>query len=59
MLDLWHSAGSPPIPAALPEERDLMADTIYDLLVGVCRMLLAGEVVSVVGAKGGTSLDTR
>ena len=36
-----------------------MADTIYDLLVGVCRMLLAGEVVSVVGAKGGTSLDTR
>ena len=35
-----------------------MAQTISDLLAGVCGMLLAGEIVSVVGAKGGTSLST-
>ena len=35
-----------------------MAETITDLLGGVCGMLLAGEIVSVVGVKGGTSLDT-
>ena len=28
-----------------------MAETISDLLGGVCSMLLAGEIVSVVGAK--------
>ena len=30
-----------------------MAETIYELLGAVCGMLLAGEIVSVVGAKGG------
>ena len=30
-----------------------MAATISDLLEGVCGMLLAGEIASVVGAKGG------
>ena len=35
-----------------------MAETISDLLGGVLGMLLAGEIISVVGAKGGTSLDT-
>ena len=35
-----------------------MAETISDLLEGICSMLLAGEIVYVVGAKGGTSLDT-
>ena len=43
---------------ALLEGIDLMAETISDLLGGVCGMLLAGEIVSMVGAKGGTSLDT-
>ena len=35
-----------------------MAETISDLLGGVCGMHLADEIVSVVGAKGGTPLDT-
>ena len=46
------------IYAALPEGFDLKAETIFDLLEGVCGMLLAGKIVSVVGAKGATSLDT-
>ena len=49
-------AGIPSIPAALPEGIDLMPEPISDLLAGVCG--IAGELVSVVGAKGGTSLDT-
>ena len=48
----------PSIPAALPEGRDSMAETFFDLLGGAYDMLLASEIVSVVGAKGGTSLDT-
>ena len=35
-----------------------MAETISDLAGGVCGMLQAVEIGSVVGAKGGTSLDT-
>ena len=35
-----------------------MAETISDLLDGVCGILLAGEIVSVIGPKAGTSLDT-
>ena len=35
-----------------------MAEPISDLLGQVCGMLPAGEIVSVVGAKGETSLDT-
>ena len=35
-----------------------MPETISDVLGGVCALLLAGEIVAVVGAKGGTSLDT-
>ena len=34
-----------------------MAETISDLLVKVCGMYLASEIVSVVGAKEGTSVD--
>ena len=56
---MWNSAGIPSIPAALPEGRDLIADTISDLLGGVCGMLLAGEIVCVVEAKVGTSVDTK
>ena len=52
-----NSAGIPLIPAALPRETDLMAETISDLQGGVYGMLLAGELVSVVEVKGGTSLD--
>ena len=36
-----------------------MADTTSDLLGGVCDMLVAVEIVAVVGAKRGTSLDTK
>ena len=42
-LELQNSAGIPSIPAALPEGRDLMADTISHLLAVDCGMLLAGE----------------
>ena len=58
MLDLRNSVGIPSISAALPEGIDLMAETISELLGGVCGMLLAGEIVYVISAKGGTSLDT-
>ena len=40
---LGLTAGIPSIPAALPEGIDLMAETISDLLGGVCGMLLAGK----------------
>ena len=50
-------AGKTHIPRGI-EGIDLMAETISDLLGGECGMLLAGEIVSVVGAKGGTSVDT-
>ena len=46
------------MPVVLSEGIDLMAETISDLLGRVCGMLLACEIVSVVGAKGGTSFDT-
>ena len=32
-----------------------MAETLSDLLGGACGMLLACDIVSVVGAKGGTN----
>ena len=36
---MWNSAGIPSIPAALPEEIDLMAETISDLLGGVYKII--------------------
>ena len=50
--------GIPSIPVAFPGVRDLIAETISDLLGRVCGMHLAGEIVSVVEGKGGTSFDT-
>ena len=47
------------MPPALPEGIDNLAETISDLLAGVCGMLLAGEIGSVVGAKGAISLYTQ
>ena len=55
---MWNSAGIPSIPAVLPEGRPLLAEAICDLLEEVCGILLAGEIVYVVAAKGRTSLDT-
>ena len=46
------------MPAVLLEGIHLMAETISDLLGGVCGMLPAGEIVYVAEAKEGTSLDT-
>ena len=50
--------GIPSIPVAFPGVRDLIAETISDLLGRVCGMLLAVKIVPVVGAKAGTSQDT-
>ena len=36
-----------------------MAETIADLLGGVCGMLLASEIVSIVGSKGELRLRLR
>ena len=51
-------AGKTQIPAALPEGIDLMVETISYLLGRFCGMLLAGKIISAVGAKERTSLDT-